>query len=418
MFIRRALIATAALGFFSAGLTSPAAAQGAGCTGGGKISKQIAKPMAAAQEAMKAKRWQDVLAKTREAESTPGAKTQTDLYWMSEFRGYAYHSLKQESEAVRELEAGLNSPCMPEAKKLERYKSILGIYSALRNYPKVIDYGNRALKVSKDPDLQVAVAQAYYQSGNNKDAVRVMNEMLASLDARGVVPKEQQLLLVQAACSKAGNNSCVAQVFEKLVVHYPKPEYWQNLMVAINKTDTDDVQKLNVMRLAVYVNVLNQGEQYKEMAQLALENKLAGEAQAVLEQGFTKNVFTDQRLKDVNTRLLAAAKKEAAADKAALPQNDAAARTAATGDADVKVGAQYLGFGDAAKAAEALQRGIKKGSLAKGDPMQKQRTDEASMLLGIAYLRNNNKAEAARAFKSVKEDPTMVRIAKLWLLNT
>jgi hypothetical protein len=418
VFIRRALIATAALGFFGAGLTSPAAAQSAGCTGGGKISKQIAKPMAAAQEAMKAKRWQEVLTKTREAESTPGAKTQTDLYWMSEFRGYAYHSLKQDSDAVRELEAGLNSPCMPEAKKLERYKSILGIYSALRNYPKVIDYGNRALKVSKDPDLQVAVAQAYYQSGNNKDAVRVMNEMLAGLEQSGRVPKEQQLLLVQAACAKAGNNTCVAQVFEKLVVHYPKPEYWQNLMVAINKTDTDDVQKLNVMRLAVYVNVLNQGEQYKEMAQLALENKLAGEAQAVLEQGFTKNVFTDQRLKDVNTRLLAAAKKEAAADKAALPQNDAAARTAATGDADVKVGAQYLGFGDAAKAAEALQRGIKKGSLAKGDPMQKQRTDEASMLLGIAYLRNNNKAEAARAFKAVKEDPTMVRIAKLWLLNT
>jgi hypothetical protein len=39
-------------------------------------------------------------------------------------------------------------------------------------------------------------------------------------------------------------------------------------------------------------------------------------------------------------------------------------------------------------------------------------------LLGIAHLRNNNKAEAARAFRTVKRDPTMVRIAKLWLLNT
>ena len=118
--IRRAMIATAALGFLSAGLTTTASAQGAGCTGGGKISKQIAKPMAAAQDAMKAKRWQEVLTKTREAESTPGAKTQTDLYWMSEFRGYAYHELKQDGEAVRELENGLNSPCMPEAKKLEQ----------------------------------------------------------------------------------------------------------------------------------------------------------------------------------------------------------------------------------------------------------------------------------------------------------
>jgi len=40
------------------------------------------------------------------------------------------------------------------------------------------------------------------------------------------------------------------------------------------------------------------------------------------------------------------------------------------------------------------------------------------MLLGVAHLKNNNKTEAAKAFKAVKKDPTMVRIAKLWLLNT
>ena len=113
-------------------------AQGA-CTGGGKISKQIAKPMAAAQDAMKARKWQEVLTRTREAESTPGNKSQFDLYWMAEFRGYAYHNLKQTAEAARELETALNSPCMPEANKLERYKSLAGLYSALRNYPKVIE---------------------------------------------------------------------------------------------------------------------------------------------------------------------------------------------------------------------------------------------------------------------------------------
>ena len=44
--------------------------------------------------------------------------------------------------------------------------------------------------------------------------------------------------------------------------------------------------------------------------------------------------------------------------------------------------------------------------------------DEAGILLGIAYLRADNKAEAAKAFNTVKQDPTMERIAKLWLLNT
>ena len=337
---------------------------------------------------------------------------------MSEFRGYAYHELKQDADAVRELENGLNSPCMPEAKKLDRYKSILGIYSALRNFPKAIDFGNRALKLSHDADLYVAVAQAYYQSGNNKDAVRVMNELMADLEKNNKAPKEQQLLLIQSACAKGGDNSCVARMFEKLVVNYPKPEYWQNLMQALLHVDTDDIQKLNVMRLQVHVNAMTQGDDYKEMAQLALENKLACEAQAVLEQGFAKKAFKDERSVSVNTRLLAAAKKECEADKAALPPNEAAAKAAATGDADIKLGAQYLGFGDAAKAVEALQRGIKKGSIALNDPKQKELADQANLLLGVAYLRNNNKAEAAKAFRSVKEDPTMVRIAKLWLLNT
>ncbi len=412
------VIAVAAVGILGAGWTSTASAQTAACTGGGKISKQIAKPMTAAQEAQKARKWQDMLARLRDAEAVPGPKSQFDLYYMAEFRGYAYHNLRQDADAARELETALNSPCMAESKKLERYKSLAGLYSTLRNYPKVIDYGNRALKLQSDPDMQIAVAQAYYQSGNNKEAVRVMNELLSGLDSKGRVPKEQQLLLILAACQKAGDNNCVSRVFEKLVSNYPKAEYWQNLMSAIGRGDIDDIQRLNFMRLATYVKVLKKPEDYKEMAQLALEEKLACEAQLVLEQGFTNKVFVEQRDKDVNTRLLSAAKKEAEADKAALPKNDAAARAAKTGDADVKLGAQYLGCGDVPKAIEALQRGITKGGLAAGDPKESERVDEAAMLLGIAHLKNNNKSEAAKAFRSVKRDPTMVRIAKLWILNT
>jgi tetratricopeptide (TPR) repeat protein len=411
-------IAAAAIGLLALGSISTAFAQGATCTGGGKISKQIAKPMAAAQDAMKTRKWQEVLAKTREAEGIAGAKTQTDLYWMSEFRGYAYYELKQPAEAARELEGALNNPCMPEAKKAERLRTLVGIYSSLRNFPKAIDFGNRALKISKDPETQVAVAQAYYQSGNNKEAARVMNELLATIEAKGQVPKEQQLLLIQSACSRAGDNACVAKVFEKLVSNYPKPDYWSQLLTSLRKLDTDDIQKLNVMRLSTQVNVMKDPEEFKEMAQLALEDKLAAEAQSVLETGFSRKIFVDERIVSVNTRLLAAAKKEADADKTTLAKREADARAAATGDAAVKVGAQYLGYGDAVKAADLLQKGIAKGGIAKGDPKEKQRVDEASILLGIAHLRNNNKAEAAKAFRSVKQDPTMVRIAKLWLLNT
>ncbi len=390
-------------------------AQTAGCTGGGKISKQIAKQMAAAQDAMKAKRWQESLSKMKEAEAVPGAKSAFDAFTIAQFRAYIYSSTRQEADAARELELQLNSPCMPEAKKADALKNLVGLYTALKNYPKAIDYGNRALKLSRDPDIQVAVAQAYYQSGNNKEAARVMNEVLEGSGK----PKEQHLLLVRAACEKAGDKACVSRVFEKLVVYYPKTEYWQNLMRALRQqSDVDDIQALNVMRLALQVNVLKDPEQFKEMAQLAMEEKLSCEAQTVLEQGFTKKVFVEARDVDVNKRLLTAAQKEVAAEKAALAKNEAAAKSAATGDGLVKVGAQHLTCGDAAKGTQLIQAGITKGSIAKGDPKEAERVDEAYVLLGMGYLKSNNKAEAAKAFRAVKRDPTMVRIAKLWLLNT
>ena len=118
---------------------------------------------------------------------------------------------------------------MPEAKKLERYKSLVGLYSALRNYPKVIDFGNRALKISRDPEIQVAVAQAYYQSGNNKEAVARHERAAASSKRRARFRRNSSCCWSSAACSKANDNACVAKVFEKLVSNYPKPEYWSKL---------------------------------------------------------------------------------------------------------------------------------------------------------------------------------------------
>jgi len=96
-------------------------------------------------------------------------------------------------------------------------------------------------------------------------------------------------------------------------------------------------------------------------------------------------------------------------DKSTLEKQDAAARAKPTGDADVKLGAAYLSYGQNDKAIEALQRGIGKGGV--------KNPDEAGILLGIAYLRSNNKPEAIKAFQAVNKDPMMTHLAKLWLLS-
>jgi hypothetical protein len=402
-------VATAAVLLVAAG-AGTAFAQGA-CTGGGKISKQIAKPMDAANKAIAARKWQEVLNKVREAEGITGyIPSAFDKFNMTEFKGYAYHQLSQYNDAARELENGLNSPCMAEAKKAERLKALTGLYYQMRNYPKAIEFANRGLKLRQDPELMVTLGQAYYQSGKNADAVRVMNDVMRVIESQGGKPKENTMLTVLTACQKAQDNNCVTRLFEKLVVYYPKPEYWQNLLVALTQSELADEQKINVMRLQQKVGVMKKPSEFTEMAQIALDQGLPGEAQAVLEEAFAKKLFADQRAIDLNTRLLNKAKQSAATDKAGLAAKEAAAKAAPTGDDLVHVGAAYLGYGDNAKAVEALKAGIAKGKLSQ--------PDQAGILLGIANLKANNKAEAEKAFKTVKVDPTMTRIAKLWLLNT
>ncbi len=402
-------VATAAVLLMAAGATT-VYAQGS-CPPGSKMSKQIAKPMDAANKAIAARKWQEVLTRVREAENTTGyIKSAFDQFYMNEFKGYAYHQLGQLGDAARELEAGLASPCMAENKKAGRYKNLAALYYQMKNYPKAIEFANRGLKVARDPELMVTLGQAYYQSNNNKEAQRVMNDVIAEFEKQGKTPKEDTMLVVLAACQKVNDNNCVTRLFEKLVVYYPKPEYWQNLLSALGQSDLRDEQKINVMRLQVKVGVMKRPSEFTEMAQIAMDQGLPGEAQAILEQAFANKLFKDQREIDKNTRLLNAAKKQAEADKAGLAAKEAAARSAATGDADVQLGATYLGYGENEKALEALKRGIAKGKLTN--------PDQAGILLGIANLRANNKVDAAKAFRTVKADPTMSRIAKLWLLNT
>ncbi len=167
---------------------------------------------------------------------------------------------------------------------------------------------------------------------------------------------------------------------------------------------------LNILRLADGAQVMNEPSHYTEMAQLAMAQGLPGEAQSIIEKGNQKKVFAgSQRERDHASRILADAKQAVTLDKSTLDKQDASARAKTTGDSDVKLGAAYLSYGMNDKAIEALQRGIGKGSV--------KNPDEAGLLLGIAYLRMNNKEEALKAFQTVKQNPTMVRIAKLWALN-
>ncbi len=405
------MVTIVALGMFA--VSGAALAQTEACGGGKpKLTKKVDKPLGEAQKARDAKNWEEVLVKVAEAEAVPVEKSEYDLFWMNEFKGIAHANLQKFPEAVSELQAGMNSPCMTEDGKPLRAKVLMQLAYQGKDYNKAVEFGKLAVQLNpSDLEMINYLGNAYFQLDDNQNSRATMADYISKMESSGKVPEEQSYRILQTACLRLKDDNCVVEQIEKLVANYPKPAYWTDLINSLLRASRSDNELLNILRLADGAKVMNEPSHYTEMAQLAMAQGLPGEAQSIIEKGNQSNAFAEsQREKDHAARILADAKQAVTLDKSTLDKQDASARTKPTGEADVKLGAAYLSYGMNEKAIEALQRGIGKGSV--------KNPDEAGMLLGIANLRIGNKEEALKAFQTVSKNPIMVRIAKLWVLST
>jgi len=375
-------------------------------------TKGFAKQFIAAQEALKAKKWNDVVTNLKAIQSSTDPKSPYDNYMISAWLMAAYSGLNDVNDALPNIEEFANSQYTPAVQRPKLYAELTGLYYNQKNYPKAEQYALEAIKSGDTSDDTVkTLGVVYFQENKFKDAVAQFQELVNRAEQAGRKPDEKMLQFVWELSTKLKDDAAAGKALDKLVALYPKPEYWQNAMVSLQTGNIhDDRLLINIYRLKAEVGILNQPADFTDMAQIALDQGNPGEAQAVMEQAFNKKVYSDPHDIERNQRLLDTARKAAAADRAALAKNETDAKAAPSGDALVQIGAAYIGFGMPDKAADAIDAGIAKGSL--------KRPNEAYLLLGIARARLKNTAEAGKAFGKVSGDPKYVRLAKLWELAT
>ncbi|HYL02430.1 MAG TPA: hypothetical protein VEU54_03355 [Steroidobacteraceae bacterium] len=373
-------------------------------------SAKLAKPLKEAQEALKAKKFSEAIAKLKEADGTAG-KTPYDQYLINDMLTFAYIRTQDYADAARTLEAEIDSGFVPQADTAQKLRGLAEIQYQLKNYDKAVEFGNRAIKGGfGDEELRKLVGQAYYLKGDWKGTLHFEEGIVDGVIKGGGTPSSESLQLILSACVKLEDHACETRALEKLVIYYPKPDYWYQLLYGLTRqTANSDANTLQTFRLMSEVDVLKSPDDYTEMAQLALEAGSPGEAQAILEKGFQKNVFSDQRSKDKNQRLLAKAKQLAATDQASLAKNAQEADASPSGQKNYAMGLAYLGYQQYDKAASELTKGISKGNV--------KNPAEAELLLGIAQLKAGHKDDAVKAFHAVKGDPILEKIASLWALH-
>jgi hypothetical protein len=376
---------------------------------GPQVSKTVAKPLKAAQEALAAKKLDEAQAHLREAQGASGEKTAYDAWVINVLQLQIYQQKQDLADQMSVLATMVASQYATAEQQKVWYKS-LALYSfQQKDFAKALDWAQEAVKHgNNDADTLTLIAKGQYLTGKYKDAAATLQDVVG----RQEKPDEESLKLLWAFNLKAEDTAGAAKAVEKLVTYYPKPEYWANALAPLVRMDIKDAHlQLNVYRLMNDVGVLKLPSDYAEMAEIALDAGYPGETQNVLQQAFAKNVFVEQRDKDRYQHLLDGAKQRAANDQAQLASVEQTANAAANGDALVQVGAAYLSYGQNDKAVAAITRGIAKGGL--------KSPDEANLLLGIAQLRQKNNAAAQQSFDKVagSSNGGYARLGKLWALR-
>jgi hypothetical protein len=377
---------------------------------GQKVSKTVAVPLKAAQDAVKARRYSEASAKLKEVDAIPN-KTPYEQFMVNEMTSYVAYATKNYSEAARAEEASLNSGQAPQSEIPKRTIRLLKLSYQIKNYPKVLELGDKAIKGGfANDEVYTLMAQTYYLQGNYKRTQQFVEGYIKDQSK----PKEEMLKFVMSACDKLHDTGCMTRTLEKMIANYPKPEYWQGVLSSmLASSEFSDRNRLQLFRLATEVDVLKRSDDYTEMAQLAQEQGAYAEAERILQKAFEKKVFTDQRSIDKNNRLLASIQKGMAQDKASLPQRAQAAAASPNGDDDVNVGIAYLSYQQFPEAIKVLQNSLTKPLT---DP--KPRTaNEIKLLIGVAQLEAGDKQGAVKTFREVKNDPQLERLASLWSLR-
>jgi len=158
--------------------------------------------------------------------------------------------------------------------------------------------------------MGVLLAQSYYVMNDYKNAAAAMSTVINNTEKAGRPPQENWLQILLSSHFKLDNKDGVADALKRLVRYYPKPDYWENLLDIYRRKDTSDRVSLNYYRLMAETGTLKQADDFVEMAQLAIDAGVPGEAEAIVNKGVETGILKspDKTTQDRFNRLLASAK--------------------------------------------------------------------------------------------------------------
>lgn len=392
---------------FSAGAAFAQEAPAAGAAPKETVREEVGKPLQAAQELMKEKKFKEALAKVREAEAVPN-RTAYENFIIDRMRGSAAAGSGDDQLAATSFESVVASGRLPAADQLRVIQAIAGTYFKMKSYDKSASWAARYLKDGgTDPSMQELLINSYYL---NNDFTAASSELKTLIDAdekAGRTSSELHLQLLLACYQKLGNSAGSGAVLERLLISYPKKEYWQlAISRLVHRGGFAERLDLDLLRLRLALGDLKHESDFMTMGQLALEAGFPAEAKKVIDQGYAMGILGKGPEAERHKRLQNKVNEDAADDLKNLGQGDAEAEKAKGGDALVNTGYNYVLNGKFERGLSLMEQGLRKGSL--------KHPEDAKLHLGIAYFLAGDKSKAVQILRTVQGSDGTADLAHLW----
>jgi tetratricopeptide (TPR) repeat protein len=382
-----------------------------------KVRPEIGKPVQEAQGLMKQGKFKEALAKLKEADAVAN-KTAYESYALEFTRMSAANSAGDIPQEIKSFEAVSASGRLPAATQLQLTLAIADQYYRAGEYAEAITWLQRYAKQGgTEPSARTLLYQAYYQAGDFAGASKELKEVVGSEEKAGRTPSEGNYQLLANCYLKLNDKPGYESIIEKLLVAYPKRDYWLNALQFVEtRPGFSDRLTLDLERLRVATDTMGRGSQdaaavsnqYFDMIQLALQAGYAGEAKTIADKAFGAGILGAGGDADRQKRLRDLVNKTYADDQKGIAQGDAEAAASKDGNALVNQGFNYIAYGQFPKGLDMMEQGIKKGGL--------KHPEDAKLHLGYAYLQAGQKPKAIQVFKTVQGADGTADLARLWII--
>jgi tetratricopeptide (TPR) repeat protein len=358
-------------------------------------NKDIAKYLTEAKDLAAGKRWDAAWAALEQAERVPDASPYTKDK-IDEFKAYVLTQQHKYAEAGALFEQRAKSASASADERNDRLKKAAQFYMRAKQYEKSARAAETALeKQPNDPLLLELAGQSRYLAGDFRGAAARIAQLVAATQRKGGQPQEASLQILLDSYFQLNDRQQIAQTWEMLLRHYPKPEYWRNVLALRSAEPHSERVDFYYLALKFDVGMLEKPAHYEDLALGAIDLGLAEDAVRVLETGLRKGVLAGKNEPRFRRMLV-------------LAQAESAKGSAGVKD-DADLGRIYLGQRMYGQAIAALRKGIEKGA--------PEHLDQARIDLGVAYLKSGETQRARETFAAVKADSEWRGLAELWSLR-